>query len=158
MAKTEADEQQLQSHDGPQSPAPSPGKKKPHHWRLRGGAVASGLLLIGGFVLPWVQIGEIARVSGLELMISDNAAVNSAVGPIQRGLISLIPITGVLLVLWGLRNLPGLRWILLGAGLVLLVFGLVVVMTIFIQVTSLGLWLVVGGLLVALIVGGVVRA
>ncbi len=155
MANPESGDQTLQHTDGTVPAAPP--KKKPHHWRLRAGAVSSGLLLIGGFVLPWVQIGEIARVSGLELMISDNAAVNAAVGPIQRGLISLIPITGLVLIFWGIRNLPGLRWSLIGGGLVLLVFGMVVVMTIFIQVTSLGLWLVVGGLLIALIVGGVVK-
>lgn len=154
MEKNQAASEQLQ-------PAADATPKKPQperRLRLRFGAVGSGVLLITGFVLPWVKIADVARVSGLELMISDNVVVSSAVGPLQRGLVSLVPIVALILIVWGARNFPGLRWGLLGGGLVLLVFGLVVLLTIFVQVTSLGLWLVVSGLLVTLIVGGLVKA
>ena len=157
MASDAPDSEKLQPQQE-NSPVTTPSKKKRPDWRLRAGSVVSGLLLVGGFVLPWVQLGEVARVSGLELMISDNVLARSAVGPLQRGLMSLVPLTGVTLLVWGGRGFPGLRWALLGAGLVLLVFGLVVVLTIFVQVTSLGLWLVVAGLLVSLITGGLLKA
>ncbi|MEM6275008.1 MAG: hypothetical protein AAF735_07190 [Myxococcota bacterium] len=141
------------------TPAPASTAQKPsHHIRLRSGAIIAGVSLLVGYVLPWVQIGEMARVSGLELTISDNIVIRNALGSFQRRLILVVPLLGAILLVMGIRDMRWLRWATLGSSLTLLLLGIVVLLNLFLQVTSIGLWLILIGLLVSFVIGMLVKA
>ncbi|MEL6761729.1 MAG: hypothetical protein AAFP04_15200 [Myxococcota bacterium] len=137
-------------------PAATAGRQS-HHIRLRSGAIIAGVSLLIGYVLPWVQIGEMARVSGLELTISDNIVIRNALGSFQRRLILVVPLLGALLLVMGIRDMRWLRWATLGSSLTLLLLGIVVLLNLFLQVTSIGLWLILIGLLVSFVIGMLVK-
>jgi len=133
------------------SAAKAPAENK--HIPLRVSAIVAGLALVIGFLLPWVKIGDMARVSGLELLISDNIVIRNALGVLQRRLLVLVPLGGLLVAGLAVRNIRGLRWAMLGVGLALFVIGLIATLSVFFHVTSLGLWLVAIGMVLSLAMG-----
>ncbi|MEM6532666.1 MAG: hypothetical protein AAF654_08575 [Myxococcota bacterium] len=139
------------------SPTATPPPAKERHVALRVAAILSGAGLILGFVLPWLRFAEVATLSGLEIFISDNVMVRRSVGVVQQRMVVLVPLVGLVILGFGIRNGPGLRWVLLGGGILLVLFGAFAVLMIFFSVTSVGLWVVATALVLAIIVGALIK-
>lgn len=133
----------------PTEPSPVDAPKGSRHLRLRTAAVITAISLLVGYVLPWVAIGELTSVSGLDLTLGNSEAARDAVASPLRWSLLAVPLIGMALLVTGIRDLSGLRWITLGGSLVLLTMGMVVVLTAFVRAAGIGLWLVVSGIVVS---------
>lgn len=120
----------------------------------------SGLLLVIGFFLPWLNLGpELGSLSGFEIITSDNRAVLHAAGD-HRWILLLIPVLGLALTAIGYL---GFRWSgIVGAvvGLLVIGYGAVTVVMLFFRTTAIGIWLILIGAFIAVGVGvfSVIRA
>jgi hypothetical protein len=131
------------------APAAKPKAASPH-MALRIVLGTAGLLLVVGFFLPWVQIGDNPQISGLSLVIDDTPDIRNTIGETQRWILLVVPAFGVALTAIGFM---GFRWSgPVGAvlGLLLLGYGAVTTVIIFFQSTRVGLWLIVAGAFLAL--------
>lgn len=139
--------------------APKPKHAAPH-LVLRILLGTAGLLLVVGFFLPWLQLGDLTNISGMQLVVADSVLVRQAINDTQRWILLVIPVLGLALTAVGFL---GFRWSgIVGAivGLLVIGYGVVTVVTIFFQTTAVGLWLILAGSFLALGVGlfAVIRA
>lgn len=108
---------------------------------------AVGLVMVIGFFLPWIRLGELVSASGYDLVARE------AFSPLTRLVFALCPIGGAVLVLGsvsGARSLGG-AGLALGSG-ILLYSGYRLLQVLFVT-TGLGLWLVIGAACIAIVVG-----
>lgn len=136
-----------------QSEEPKPGYP---HVVLRLFLGAAGLLLIIGFFLPWLNLGENSSVSGIELVMADDPVTLALIGAeTQRWLLLLIPGFGIALTgvaIAGIRYSGPIAAVL---GILIVGCGMVMVVIFFFQKTGIGLWLILLGAFVAVATGGV---
>ena len=123
------------SSDKPaEKPKKVPGQAEP--LLLRIGLAMSGLCLLAGFFLPWLMIGSVADISGLELVIGDNLPAA------QRYALAFCPLVAVLLTIAGVVGFRGSAYIGIAAGLLVFGYGLFTVAYILFTMIDVGLWLV----------------
>lgn len=124
---------------------------------MRAVALIAGAGLLVGFFLPWLRFADVAKFSGLSLMVSGGSAVEALTGP-ARGMLIIIPVCGAVLVASAVfaPRLAGLASLV--SGLAILGFGLFTLARMFIATVGLGMWLVVVSSLVAAGVGAVAVA
>lgn len=148
-----ADDALVEGEKTTESIAPAASKAGAPHMALRIVLGTAGLLLVVGFFLPWVQIGQHPQISGLSLVIDSTPDIRGTIGETQRWILLVVPFFGVVLTAVGFL---GLRWsgpLAAVLGLLLLGYGAVTVVIIFFQSTRVGLWLIVGGAFLALASG-----
>jgi len=121
------------------------------HWTLRGALTVSGIALLIGFFLPWIDIGDVANINGFELVSGPNLPVW------QRYMLAVCPIVGLALVGSGVVGFKGARWVGVGAGSIVLLYGIFTVGYIVFHMLDAGLWIVLAGALVALVSGLVLK-
>lgn len=153
MSENEALEAPVEK--APETVPAKPAKER--HLALRIAAIVSGAGLVLGFLLPWIRFADFATLSGLEILVNDTMVVRKSVGVVQQRLVALVPLVGLVILGFGIRNGPGLRWVLLGGGVLLVLFGAFAVLMIFVQVTSVGLWVVAIALVLSILVGALIR-
>jgi hypothetical protein len=125
----------------------------PADWAIRIALGISGLLLLVGFFLPWLHLGDLRDVSGLTLVISDQPIIRHMIPETQRYILLAIPVLGLALTAIGFL---GFRWSgIVGAvvGILVIGYGVVTVVTIFFRTTAVGMWLMLGGSFLALGMG-----
>lgn len=111
----------------------------------------AGILLVLGFFLPWVSIGDVANIAGHELVFGDNLP------SWQRVALAFCPLLGALSVAVAILGFRWARWFALGVGGVVLGYGLFTVSYLLFKMLSVGLWLVLAGGLLALAAGFLLR-
>jgi amino acid transporter len=119
----------------------------------------AGILLLVGFFMPWLNLGELrigddmrGTVSGLDLVLSNEAEVVRTLG-VHRWIILLIPVLGVALAAVGYL---GFRWsgiVGAGIGIVVIGYGVVTVVLLFFRTTAFGIWMILIGTFLAVGIG-----
>ena len=114
--------------------------------KSRGVILVAGLALIAGFFLPWVDLGGVFQLSGLNLVMHGD-------GVFTRAAIALCPLVGGALVIAALGSVKTARALAFftGGGVLLYFFGHLAWG--FLKTTGVGLWLVLGASAIALAVG-----
>lgn len=108
----------------------------------------AGLCLVVGFFFPWIKIGDLANISGLDLAISDNVVIRQAIGSTTRWILLFVPLLGLALTAIGYL---GFKWsgiVGVVAGVLVIGFGIFILAYLFFQLTAPGLWVVLVGALV----------
>lgn len=130
--------------------APKPGTP---HIALRIILGASGLLLVVGFFLPWINL-ESTTVSGLELVSSSDPIIVALIGnQAQKWILLLIPVFGVALTAIGFLGVRYSGHISAALGVLIVGYGVVTVIIFFFQKTGIGMWLILGGAFIAISAG-----
>jgi hypothetical protein len=109
--------------------------------------VLSGLALVVGFFLPWVDVGGIFTVSGFSMVWRAEGAGTT------RLLLGLVPLVGALLAVAGLTGSRKTTGIALAAGGGILGYFIYSFTRAFFATTGIGLWLVLAAASVALVAG-----
>jgi hypothetical protein len=111
----------------------------------------TGLALVVGFFMPWIDVGGLHGVSGWDMVCSEQLSL------ITRIILALCPLGGAVLALsaFGRSNKAAQLGLAVGAGVLgytfyKLAYG-------FIKVTGAGLWMVLAGATVALAIGLLTR-
>jgi hypothetical protein len=133
-----------------ESPPEPPAKKSgssTSDYAQRGLLGFSGLLLLLGFFLPWVTIGDVANISGLELVIHDNLP------SWQRVMLGFCPLVSLVLMAVAGFGVKGARWFGVGAGGCVLGYGLFTIAYIVFNMIDVGIWMVMGGGIIAMVTG-----
>jgi hypothetical protein len=113
----------------------------------------AGLCLVVGFFFPWIKIGDLANISGLDLAISDNIVIRQAIGASTRWVLLAVPVLGLALTAIGYL---GFKWSgLVGVivGVLVVGYGIFILAYLFFQLTAPGLWIVLVGALAAFFTG-----
>lgn len=113
----------------------------------------AGAALLVGFFMPWVQLGDLATLTGLELVISNNILLRDSLGSSQRLLFAVCPIAGLALLFLALRGHRLTRYVATISGLTVLGVAIVTALGLFLKITHSGLWIVLLGAFVALFAG-----
>lgn len=116
----------------------------------RGAYLLACALLLVGFFLPWLRIGELAQVSGLTLTLSDNVAYRGTLTGGHRALLWLLPALTVALAACAAKGWRSTHLLALLTGLFVVGYALSIVAVLFLSSTAVGLWLMVGGTLALL--------
>ena len=122
------------------------------HARSRGALLGRSLLglaalvLLLGFFLPWITLGQVAALSGFGLLISSGESTQLFAGP-PRALLFLVPLAAVALAACAYTGHRISTWVALIASFALLAYGAFTLIWLFIDTTGLGVWLVVAAAL-----------
>lgn len=122
----------------------TPPQRRPPSMVLRVALALAGLILLSGFFLPWVTIGKVADISGLELVINNENLPSS-----QRIILALCPLVAVALTLAGVLGFRGSVWVGIIAGAAVLAYALFTIAYILYQMIDVGLWMVLASALIA---------
>lgn len=150
----------VSSSDAVVASRPKPAKEAsstPVQIALRVALGFSGLALLVGFFLPWLQHDTMAGVEGAPAaMVSTTGlslATSGDLGGSPAMLLFLIPALGIAL---SAISFMGFKWsgqVAVGIALTLIGYALYVLLQMFVQHTALGLWVVAGGTFVVLLLG-----
>jgi len=114
--------------------------------------VVTGIALLAGFFLPWVDLGYAARISGFEV------ARHGPSGGLFSTMLWLVPLGGIAMIATAMSNSRYARLTSVLVGLALVGYAVVKTVHAFFATTGLGLWLVIVGALAALLVPLLTRA
>lgn len=127
--------------------------RRPAHPLVRLCLTGAGGLLFVGFFLPWVRLGALSYLSGLQLVMSDAEVVRGAMSEAQRYILLGVPALGLGLVATGVAGIKGASQIGLAVAIATLAYGLFFFLYVFFNLTGIGLWLVLAGSTLALSTG-----
>ena len=111
-----------------------------------------GLLMVAGFFMPWIQLGDLMVLSGLGLTTSGGQAI-ALVSGAHRVLPMAVPAIGGLLIGGALLGHPSVLWLAVASGCLVLGYGLFTLVNFFLRTTGAGVWLVVAAALISLGIG-----
>jgi hypothetical protein len=111
----------------------------------------SGLALVVGFFLPWLDLGGPFRASGFDAVWNANGITAF------RVMMLMVPIGGLAMMLSAAIQSRYARLISLGTGACLGAFGVYKALELFFRVTGWGLWIVLAAATVAVLAPLLVR-
>jgi hypothetical protein len=114
------------------------------------GATGAGLLL--GFFLPWVKLGTMVSLSGLNLALTGGQAIESLSGPFGL-IVFVVPLAGVALLFGAVRGYRRLEWLGLVSGCIIFGVGIFTLVRVFLGSTGMGMWLVAAASMAAIMIG-----
>ena len=110
--------------------------------------VLSGSVMLAGFFMPWIKLGDLVSLTGLGLALSEGQAVSMLTGS-GNFLLLAVPVFGLLLLLGGIFAFRGLGWLSVLGAVVIFGYGFYTAMTLFLSSTGLGMWLVIAATFLA---------
>lgn len=124
--------------------------KAPLLSRVLLGLVGAGLL--SGFFMPWLELGQMVSMSGLNLATTGGQAIDSMSGP-HRLIVFVVPIAGAGLLYAAVRGYRHIEWLGLVCGCVIFGAGVFTLVRAFLGTTGAGMWLVAGSAMLAILIG-----
>jgi hypothetical protein len=112
----------------------------------------SGVGLVVGFFLPWVELGGVMSLSGLGLMLSSGDAIEQMSGP-HQAMLFVVPLSGLVLLGAAIRGYRGIAWAGLVCGFAIFTVGLYTLIRIFLDTTGVGMWVVASAAIICTAVG-----
>lgn len=114
------------------------------------GAAGVGLLI--GFFLPWVKLGQMVALSGLNLATTSGQAIENMSGP-AGVIVFVVPLAGAALLFAAVRGYRRIEWLGLLSGCLIFGVGVFTLVRVFLDTTGAGMWLVAASSMAAIMIG-----